>query len=504
MEQNLNPNPEPPETPPILPAPLFCPGKREYIFGIAVIVLSVLLFNFTVYGGFSQGFAFASAGLICCTALYLRRSGRKFGAYETALLLLSLTIALGFARSADGFVKFVMVIFLFFAVNLCFCLAAGQNRRSPGSAASLLDAPRAFWRLGMGNLSAAGSGVVFAVRTGGAATRRFGAVTTGIVVSAPLVLIICLLLMRADAAFEGLLDLLPEFNLTEYLLSALWGTFLGWILYSRGVALNRSPRPEAALQKDSGIQPLTLGTVLVMVDMVYLIYLLSQLAYLSGGLAGIVPEEYTLSQYARRGFFEMAVLSGLNLGVVCLVIRLATREGKLPVLVRAAGTFLGAVTVFLIITASAKMLLYIGSYGLTRLRVLTQVIMLWLGLTTVLITIRLHVFRFPYMKAVVLTALVLGALVFWLDVNTVVAEYNVHAYLTGQLRNVDVSHLDRLGSPAVPALIRLAEEGRGIQAQMARDVLERKILSEGGFRSWNYADYLADWHLLQWMEANLK
>jgi len=507
-----NPNPQLPEnavppTPPVpsdLPRPLFCPGKREFLFGGSILLLSVLLFNFAFFGGFSQGFGLLAALTIGCTALYLRRSGHRFGAYETLLLVLSLIIALGFGRSADGFVKFVMVIFLFAAVNLSFCLAAGQNRRDPGTAASLLDIPRTFFRLGVSKMGYVYGDLMFGIRTGGAATRRFGAVTTGILVSAPLVVIICLLLMSGDAAFEGLLDLLPEIDAAELLLSIFCGVLLGWIRYSRGVSLNRLPKPQAAVQQDSKIQPLTLGTVLVMVDIVYLVYLLSQLAYLSGGLAGILPEGYTLAQYARRGFFEMAWLCVLNLSTLCLCIRLATREGKLPGLVRAAGTFLGAVTIFLVIASGAKMFLYIGSYGLTRLRVLTQVIMLWLGLTTVLITIRLHSFRFHYMKAVVLTALILGALVFWVDVNMAVAEYNVWAYLTGRLRNVDVSHLSELGPSAVPALIELAEKGRGIQAEMARDVLENKQYVIGSFRSWNYAEYRAALLLKQWMASMAK
>ena len=300
------------------------------------------------------------------------------------------------------------------------------------------------------------------------------------------------------------LDLLPEIDGAELLMSLVCGGFLGWVRYSRGVCLNRLPKPEAAVRKDSQINPLTLGTVLVMVDIVYLVYLFSQLAYLSGGLSGILPEGYTLSQYARRGFFEMAWLCVLNLSTLCLCIRLATRDGKLPGLVRAAGTFLGVVTIFLVIASGGKMLLYIGSYGLTRLRVLTQVIMLWLGLTTVLITVRLHSFRFHYMKAVVLTALVLGAVVIWVDVNTVVAEYNVWAYITGRLRNVDVSHLSELGPSAVPALIDLAENGRGMQTEMARDVLLDMQYEIGGFRSWNFAEYRAAVLLKQWLALTTK
>jgi hypothetical protein len=228
-----------------------------------------------------------------------------------------------------------------------------------------------------------------------------------------------------------------------------------------------------------------------MVCLVYVVYLLSQLAYFAGGLSGILPEGYTLSEYARRGFFEMAWLCVINLSILCFALW-QIRQEKLPRLTKIAGTFLGAITVFLVITASAKMLLYIGSYGLTRLRVLTQVIMLWLALTTILVTLRLFKPNFGYMKAVVLTAMILGTLVFWVDVNTVVASYNVKAYQSGKLETMDVGYLNTLGSASTPWLIELTQDDDPEVAKTAQDILEIRSTSWNyigleDFRGWNYS-----------------
>ncbi len=485
MEENLTPIPE--EKPKV---PFVARGL-EFVFGGATVLLAVLLCNFVLYGGFHLAFGIAAALTIGCTWLYLHKSGVRFGSYEKALLILSLVICLGFGRSNDGFVKFVMLNFLFVAVNLSLCIGAGQNRRSPDKATSLLDGPRAFFRLGMGNLGKSGRGLAEGVRNGGESVRRIGAVGTGLLISVPLLVIMIGLLMSADAAFEGLMDLLPEFELEEYLHSAFWGVLLGWTLYSRGVSLARSDCPAAAYRKNRGMNPMTVNTVLIMVCLLYVVYLLSQLAYFAGGLSGILPEGYTLAAYARRGFFEMAWLCAVNLGILCMVIWLI-REEKLPRLTRIAGTFLGAITVFLVVTAGAKMLLYIGSYGLTRLRVLTQVIMLWLALTTVLVTLRLYKPDFGYMKAVVLTAMVLGALVFWADVNGFVARYNVRAYQSGRLETVDVSYLDALGSAATPWLVELTQDTDPEIARSAADALkedadfELRYRELDDFRDWNY------------------
>ena len=487
MEENRNPIPE--ETPKV---PFVARGAEFLFFG-GILLLSLALCNFVFFGGFHLAFGLAAMGAIGCSWVYLHRSGVRFGRYEKVLLILSLVICLGFGRSNDGFVKFVMLIFLFVAVNLAFCIGAGQNRRDPEGASSLLDAPRAFYRLGMGNLGKSFGGLTEGIRTGGESLRRFGAVGIGLVISLPILVVMVLTLASADAAFEGLLDLLPDFEMSEGFRTLIWGLFLGWILYSRGVSLNRSDIPLSTKYR-KGINALTVNTVLIMVCLVYVIYLLSQLAYLSGGLSGILPQGYTLAEYARRGFFEMAWLCAMNLAVLCMVQWLI-REEKLPRMTKIAGTFLGAVTIFLVITASAKMVMYIGSYGLTRLRVLTQVIMLWLALATVLITLRLYLRKMPYMKALVLTAMVLGTLVFWVDVNSFVAGYNVRAYQSGQLETVDVEYLGYLGYSATPWLIELADDNDPEIAQRAAEVLENharfgRYRFDGidDFRNWNFLE----------------
>ena len=505
MEENLNPMPEPvpeikPEiVPEVKPEPISAPKPepaliargRDLLYGGGVLLLSILMCNFVFYGGFHLAFGIAAAAMIGISWAYLRKSGHRFGGYEKALLILSLVICLGFGRSDDLGLKLLMLLFLFVAVNLALCIGAGQNRRSPDGAMSLLDAPRAFYRLGFGNLGQSAAGLSSGIRQGGQTTRRIGAVGTGLLISVPILGIMIGLLMNADAAFEGLMDLLPEFELEEYLHSALWGILLAVVLYTRGVSLAKAARPAAARREGKGANALTVNTVLIMVCLVYVVYLLSQLAYFSGGLSGILPEEYTLAEYARRGFFEMAWLCCINLSILCGTIWLIRQE-KLPRLTKIAGTFLGAITIFLVLTASAKMFLYIGSYGLTRQRVLTQVIMLWLALTTVLVTLRLYKPDFGYMKAVVLTAMVLGTLVFWVDVNTVVASYNVRSYQSGKLETVDVGYLNTLGPASTPWLIELAEDENPEIAQNARDILKirgtrQSYMEDVDFRGWNYS-----------------
>jgi len=303
--------------------------------------------------------------------------------------------------------------------------------------------------------------------------------------------VLIVLLMRADAAFEGLMDMLPDTDWSEPLLSLFFGVFAGWILYSRGVGLKYAEKNGKEAKSFHGFSAITVNILLGTVCLIYAVYLLSQLAYLGGGFAGILPDGYTLAEYARRGFFEMAWLSFINLGLMCLAMGLVEKKAGAPALTRGLCLFLGLAALFLIAAASAKMLLYIGGYGLTRKRVLTEVFMLWLGVTTILVSVWLFKPRFPYMKGAVICALILGCVTFWADVDAQVARYNVRAYQSGQLETIDMGHMSSLGDGALPYIKELTHDRDPEIASTAMDILENSYCSISDFRSWTYTESAA-------------
>ena len=484
------PYPAQPTPPSALPA-----GKRELIFGALIAVFSLLLCNCLLFGGFNLGFAVCCIAGVSTSVIYLGRGGCRLTPYSAVLLILSGVICLGFARSDDSVVKLLLTAFLLLAVNLALCLMAGQNRRSPAGFLSVADGFRCAFVLGLGESGPAFRGLGRTFRQGGPSVKKAGAVLIGLAVAVPVLCILIPLLMSADAAFSGVVGLLPDLELSELIVTVLVGAGLFCVLYPRGVALCHKPKAEAAEVRKSTVSALTVNTVLGAVGLVYGVYLLSQLAYFAGGFSGILPEGFTLAEYARRGFFEMAWLCAVNLGMIALAVGLvAKKEGKTPLATRLLCLFVGLVTVFLVVSASAKMALYIGDYGLTRLRVLTEVAMVFLGLTTVLVCLWLFLPKLPYMKAVLLLALSMGVLTLWADVDTVVAAYNVTAYESGVLEQVDVVYLSKLGDGVVPYLVRLTEDQDPKVAAQAKRAIARRESAAEDIRGWNFAD----WYAQQW------
>lgn len=480
--------------PPPPTAPFFPTKKRELVFGALTAVFGILLFNSILTGGFQLGFAVFTVVCTVCSVLYLQCAGCRLKCYPAAVLLLCLGITAAFARSDDGFVKFVLFLFLVTGINLGLCLQAGQNYWAPGGIGCVLDAPRTVFLMGLGRLPEAFRGLRNASRSSGKAGKKTGAMVLGLGIALIVLCVLVPLLASADAAFEGVIELLPTFDLTELIVSVIFGSALACFLYTRAVALRHNPKTGPAGRfGGKGLPVLTVNTVLIAVAAVYLVYLFSQLAYLSGGFSGVLPEQYTRAEYARRGFFEMALLCAINLGLIALSVGLVAKKQRAPLSVRLLCLFVGTVTLFLVSTASAKMFFYIGGYGLTRLRVLTEVVTIFLGIATFLVMLWLFIPKMPYMKVVFLAALVIGAAVIWADVDTVVARYNVTAYQSGALDTIDVEYLGGLGNGAVPYLAALAGDAEHPQAaaQAVQELQKREINSAGDIREWNYVNQVA-------------
>ena len=478
---------------------IFTTGKKEIIFAVCILLSGLLTVNSGLFGGMNLGFALGVCFCILSSFCYLYSRSRKAGAYPIAMLVLSLILGASFVRSDDLAVEGMILLLLPVTVNLALCLLAKQNQHNPATVLSLLDSVRTLFEQGIGKAGDAVRSLLEAFRSSGSFGKKGISVLLGLCIALPLLLILVPLLMFADAAFEGLMDSLPKFDIAQIFITLLFGISLSWLLYSRSVALRhcQTAEPRTAPQLFTGLASLTVNTVLITVCAVYLVYLFSQLAYFSGGFAGILPEGFTHAEYARRGFFEMAWLCALNLSIIIGALWLCRDKDPAPRLTRWLCLFVGAVTLFLVATASAKMLMYIDSYGLSRLRVLTQVIMIFLGLVTVYVCLWLFIRKLPYMKCVMLTALALTAVVSWADVDTVVARYNTESYLSGKLAVIDVDYLGKLGDGAVPYLAKLAQcSDETVRAAAFEQLLERAEDSQDpDLRSWNYADAVAQRYL---------
>lgn len=231
------------------------------------------------------------------------------------------------------------------------------------------------------------------------AKARHAAVLRGIVYTTPIVLVFGILLTNADAAFNNLLSAFLDFDLDfESGFSHLLGfTGSSWIalglLSAPGAASFRAvpaPTPTAtpafefpeAESKPATMIGLTeVGFILGGLVMLFGLFVMVQFRYFFGGWAAIENVNgLSFSEYARRGFFELVTVTALAVPVLLGCRQVTSREGPLGhrlflVLGGATIAFLGVI----MISAWARMGLYVEAFGLTALRLYVSATMIWIG-----------------------------------------------------------------------------------------------------------------------------
>lgn len=114
---------------------------------------------------------------------------------------------------------------------------------------------------------------------------------------------------------------------------------------------------------------------------VYLLFFAVQSGYLFGAFSRTLPEDFTVAQYAREGFFELCRVMAINFGLLYLVSRSSARPLREDKVQRIAATLLIAAGMVFAVIAMSKLVLYIMCFGFTpkRLQSSWLVLLLFMG-----------------------------------------------------------------------------------------------------------------------------
>lgn len=463
-------------TPPVAPKPTPVSDRRDLLFAGLLLPGALVSVNWALFGGFQLGFALAYILLTVSGLLYIRRCGR-LRPYGLFCGLAALAGAGVFLWHEDGFTRFWLLAGMLLLTMLATVEYTGEKSHDSGELAALGDVLALWLGRPLASLSFSLGALFRREQDGRIEKRRFGGAFLGLLCALPVVLVLVPLLCDADAAFEGLLAKTVTARLGEWVASAILGLGLFCLIFSRLFSLrHKAPsRPMTPPREQSRPSTLSLCAFLSAISAVFLVYLFAQLAYFTNAFSGILPAEFTVAQYARRGFFEMCILCAINLALTGGSLALSRKaDGKAPLAVRLLCLFILLFSLGLVATSAAKMVLYVGSFGMTRLRLLTQICMAMMTVGLVSVLFRLFLPRFPYMRVCVIAVAVIGLVAAYGDVDRTVATYNLRAYEAGRLEEMDVDALAELSNSALPALSRLrSAEDEAVRNAANRVLLER-------------------------------
>ncbi len=217
---------------------------------------------------------------------------------------------------------------------------------------------------------------------GNAYSRPAAAVLRGVFIAAPVLLIFGSLLVNADAAYETLVRKLFRWD-TELLLSHLVLTgFCAWLAAAYLSAPRRwaryAPRTDTEGVRLGAIEA---GTVLALVNALFLSFVLVQARYLFGGAEHVnATAGLTYAEYARRGFFELVAVATLALPLlIVLVSGTRVESERQQTMQRVLVAVLVGLLLLMMASALRRMGLYQAEYGWTLARAHATALMVWIG-----------------------------------------------------------------------------------------------------------------------------
>ena len=212
-------------------------------------------------------------------------------------------------------------------------------------------------------------------------TRHMRGAAFGVLIAVPLLIVFAALFASADPVFSSVLSNLFAVNMESVIqhsvLIVFWGAltagYLRWGMLGRPVALQS---PDA--KPIESVVPL--ATALGLLNFLFLMFVIVQLRYFFGG-ASIVEETsgLTYAQYARQGFFQLVVASGLVLPVLLGADHLVGTGTVVQVRVfRQLAALLLVLLAIIMASALQRMRLYVQAYGLTDDRLYATAFMILL------------------------------------------------------------------------------------------------------------------------------
>lgn len=430
-------------------------SKLDVFMAIVSLILGFFFIKFAVFNitGFITTIVFdliATIGIV-----YIKKNGYKISKKNLINIIVIYLFSIVYSITANNLIKFLNSVFLILQTTYTMYRLCDETSKSPRF--YYYAQMKSLFRYPFENFGKCPKAVITFFFKNNSSRSNLKWIILGLLLTAPITLIVVNLLISADNNIERLFNKLIDgfyYNINvSFIFQVLFGFLIGCYIFGMMYTniYNKSNnkyndityeikfnnyRVCPSMMIYSGLTPLCI---------LYIIYIISQIGYFINAFSGNLYEGYTYSEYARRGFFELTTISFINLIVISVANTLCKRIGetyqdKKPLTLKIYNIIFYSFTIFIIITAMSKMFLYISEYGLTRLRVYTSWFMILLGLIFIIMIVReFKEFNISSIYRVVFITM-FGLLCFS-RVDKIIATTNISLYENNKIEHLDLTDL---------------------------------------------------------------
>ena len=446
--------------------------KFETVDIIMLPVVFILAFLCTKYYNLNTGVATLGLGATAYIVLYVisvlayaKLKAVKFNSESIILSVLMILLAISFTV----FYNYSLSIFMQIAMNfmLIYLPVTVFNKliKSETSALILYDYINALVFIPIHNATSFWL-CMFSKRGKNASstkTKYFLHIFLGLLIGTPFIIIVIFLLSSADATFKNIFDHLFNFDISipKNIGTLIWSlpmaTYLYALIYGSSIEDNSKSfnidKFNKTMDNAASIPRLSLYTVNAVICCFYILFIGIQAIYFIDILGGSLPADFTYSEYARRGFFELLAVALINI-VFIAVAKIFSVKNENNKYMHIHILLNSILTLLLISVAFAKMYLYISTYGLTTLRIIPSVFMIFLCFVFAFIIMGEFKKSFPVTKLSFYAGNILFVLLCLANIDAVVAGYNLNAYMNGNLPYYDIYDLRESDMAAMPVIYK--------------------------------------------------
>ena len=303
---------------------------------------------------------------------------------------------------------------------------------------------------------------------------KYRGVIKGVIISIPLLIFLIVLLSSADEIFASIFEdtinnMINAISLIrtggvllKLIVFALVFVYIYYLFSSFKFMVKRTYKMTVTKLDKSMV-----NTILVLVNVLYLVFTYVQIKYLYIKVSNfnLSPAEY--SSYARNGFFQLIAVVVLNIMII-LYFKNRIDNSKLTC---SLNTLMTILSFNMGLTSLYKMRLYIREFGMTQLRFVTSIFMIFILIMLVLIAVSLwkKIELFKY-------CIIIGSIIYlginFCNMDKMIAEYNLNAKGKG----VDIEYLSTLSLDSYDVVLKAYEQGK-ISKEQFMQYKEQKQLT---------------------------
>jgi Domain of unknown function (DUF4173) len=292
-------------------------------------------------------------------------------------------------------------------------------------------------------------------------TQTIKRIVYGLLIGIPLLLFMTALLMLADEKFGNVVMTVPNFIVKLNFLEGIFrfmivviATLLFFgafqVLQKKYVPLIMSPILE---KKQTNWDGITAATILVLLNSVYVLFVVIQFKYFFGNA---IQENFTFAEYARRGFFELLLVTLINWSILLCCLKFVKPAKKtMAYFMKVMYSLLIVTSGIMLASAYMRLSLYEEAYGFTMDRILAHTFMLFLLVIFAYTFIRVWLEGISLLHFYIIAGLIFYTGLNIMNIEEIIVENNLERY--EETGKIDIWYLNGLSYSGIDGLMTLYE-----------------------------------------------